>query len=169
MTNRDDTPAGVGDRRYLVLLSIGLAVVMIVIGSVVGLLTGPDADDWYTTLTKSELNPPGWVFGVVWPVLYGMMGVATAILWVKKWDPRAEFALILMGFQLVLNYCWSFIFFNTRLTELALWWILAITMCVFVMVPMTFKVSKLAGFLLLPYLLWLFFAAYLSGTIFTLN
>lgn len=122
-----------------------------------------DANPWYAALPKSALNPPGWVFAVVWPVLYALMAVAGAYLYQeKKW---AAFNLFLL--QLVFNYAWSFVFFTYQSVEWGFFWIVLILVLVVKWVQSLYEINKPLAYMQLPYLWWLIFAAYLNGFIFT--
>ncbi|MDE2001083.1 MAG: tryptophan-rich sensory protein [Patescibacteria group bacterium] len=135
------------------------------------LATTPAIPGWYAGLVKPALNPPSWVFGPVWTTLYLLMGIALWMIW-EKWDVDAQLrtnALMVFAAQLVLNACWSFIFFGAQLTgaaflELfALWYLISATIVSFA------KISRKAAWLLLPYFLWVSFALYLNGAIWLLN
>ncbi len=125
---------------------------------------------WYTTLAKPALNPPSWIFGPVWTTLYLLMGIAAFMVWKKGWDRKdVRKALAVFGLQLVLNAVWSIIFFGLHsplwaLIDIALMWLAIVwTMVLF------YKISKPAMWLLLPYILWVSFAAYLNYSILILN
>ncbi len=125
---------------------------------------------WYVTLAKPALNPPSWIFGPVWTTLYALMGIAAFLVWKKGWD-RADVrkALSVFGLQLVLNAVWSIIFFGLHspfwaLVDITLMWLTIVwTMTLF------YKISKPALWLLVPYILWVSFAAYLNYSIWMLN
>lgn len=125
---------------------------------------------WYETLTKPSITPPNWLFAPVWTLLYFMMGVAVfLILRGGKGERRARLAIALFASQLVLNVLWSLVFFGLRSTlggvvEIAfLWCAIALTAGVF------FGISKAAGVLLLPYLIWVSYAALLNILVWRLN
>lgn len=125
---------------------------------------------WYAALNKPELSPPNWLFGPVWTTLYALMGIAAFLVWQKGWERRdVRTALGIFIGQLVLNTLWSIIFFGLRspagaLTEIVLLWLAILTTII------AFKrISKPAAWLLLPYLAWVSFAAYLNLRIWMLN
>ena len=165
MSNTSATSAISSDRRNVAYIAIALAVLFVAIGSVVGFLTGPGSDGWYAGLRKSELTPPGWLFGVVWPILYALIGVSTALIWVERARPVARAALGIMVLQLLLNYCWSFIFFALHRIVLGFWWIVLLDLWVVVLIMLAWRVRRTAAVLILPYAAWLAFATYLAGTI----
>lgn len=143
-------------------------------GFIVSLFTR-NAMEKFGELNQPPLAPPAWLFPVAWSILYVLMGVATFLIFLafakgkKNEKAIAKCALIIYGIQLALNFAWSPIFFNISLywvafAILAVMWILEI-----VMIVKAFKVSKAAGWCLLPYLLWTTFAAYLNVSIALLN
>jgi translocator protein len=127
----------------------------------------PDA--WYAQLNKPSFNPPGWVFGPVWSVLYACMGVAAWLVWRQRGRLIAKWGLVLFAVQLALNAAWSPLFFAAHepgwafIDIVALWIVLASAVVVF------FKTQRVAGILMTPYLLWVSFAAVLNAAIWSLN
>jgi tryptophan-rich sensory protein len=124
---------------------------------------------WYAELKKPAFQPPGWVFAPVWTALYVAMAVAAWLVWRQRKRTPALYPLLLFAMQLSLNVAWSYTFFYLRRPELALadiillWLAIAATMSAF------WHSSRVAGWLLLPYLLWVSFAAVLNYSIWTLN
>jgi tryptophan-rich sensory protein len=140
------------------------------VGVIGWFFTKESVADWYPTLQKPLYTPPSWAFGVVWPVLYVLMGLSAGILWNKPTGRKAVNAAIwLFLLQLVLNGLWTPLFFGLHEIQLALieilllWLILLITTIVF------YIQSTLAGVLLTPYLLWISFAVYLNAGFWNLN
>ncbi len=152
-------------------LHLMVAVVVSELAGIIGsVFTTSSVSSWYPTLVQPELAPPSWVFGPVWTTLYALMGIAAFLVWKKGWD-RADvrFALGLFFVQLVVNSLWSFVFFGAQniggaLIVIALLWTLIILTIIFFG-----KLSKTAGWLLVPYLLWVSFASYLNYAYFLLN
>ncbi len=148
-------------------ISIGLALLTGVIGS---LFTSSAVNGWYLTIEKPALNPPSWIFGPVWTLLYVLMGIAAFIVWKKGWSRRdVRLALFIFVFQLFLNASWSIIFFGLKspgwaLLELIILWFVIIWMMI-----VFYKISKSTIYLILPYLLWISFAGYLNYAIWSLN
>lgn len=139
-------------------------------GALGSIFTAPSITGWYAALTKPEFSPPNWVFGPVWITLYALMGSAAFLIW-KKGLGRQDVKIALCIFlgQLVLNTFWSFIFFSLRspvgaFVEIIFLW-LAILATIFAFA----KISKLAAWLLLPYIVWVTFAAYLNYSIWVIN
>lgn len=136
-----------------------LVILTAVIGSIANI--NINADGWYEELVKSPLNPPGYVFGIVWPILYLLMGIVSFFAAEKIWK--------LFIIQLALNAAWSWIFFYYQLPIIALLDI-ALLILVNAMILNNLKSFSRALFLLyLPYMLWLCFAAFLNVSIIYLN
>lgn len=139
-------------------------------GVIGGFFTASSVNTWYVPLTKPSFNPPNWLFSPVWITLYVLMGIALFLVWRKGFQTEGvKSALLIFGVQLVLNALWSILFFGLKMPLLAfieiivLWGFILITMFKFK------KVSKLAGYLLVPYLLWVSFAAVLNFFLWYLN
>ena len=154
-------------RSTLVFLTFLLAV--IAAAAIGGLFTGPGVRNWYPSLNRPTWTPPPWLFGPVWTLLYLGMAVAGFLAWRKAGFAGAKWAMLLFTLQLILNAAWSWIFFGQRqpgwaFAEIVLLWtsILATTIAFF-------RVSRTAGMLFVPYLLWVTFAAALNWTICRLN
>ena len=132
--------------------AITLVLITLIVGSLASSNTGTDT--WYQGLIKSDLNPPGYVFGIVWPILYLFMGIAA-------WR-NIDTIKIYFYIQLFLNAIWSWLFFSFQLPLVALFdiWLL-----IFINIKILFIVSKqdkIGAILYAPYILWLFFASYLN-------
>lgn len=124
-------------------------------------------DGWYATLIRPEFAPPNWIFGPVWIMLYTLMGIAAFLVWRK--DRRAHVALGLFMFQLVLNTFWSIIFFGMQALGLAFFEIILLWAAIIATIVAFRKISQPAAWLLVPYLLWVSFAACLNFAFWTLN
>ncbi|HWR00157.1 MAG TPA: TspO/MBR family protein [Candidatus Methylomirabilis sp.] len=149
------------------ILAIGVCEFVGVIGSV---FTFEAIPNWYSTLQKPALNPPSWVFAPAWTMLYALMGISVFLMYQKGWKRKeGKRALVIFGVQLFLNAIWSLIFFGLRLPGFALVDILLLWIAILVTIITFEKISKPAAWLLLPYLLWVSFAAYLNFAIFYLN
>ena len=132
------------------------------------LFTMVSVGSWYAGLAKPSWNPPGWVFGPVWTVLYAMMAVAGWLVW-RKGQPASWHALRWFAVQLVLNVGWSAIFFGLQMPGLAFAEILGLWLAIAATLMTSWRVSRAAGILLAPYLLWVSFAAVLNFAIWRLN
>ncbi len=134
-----------------------------------GLWTSSSVDGWYRTLSKPAWNPPGWVFGPVWTVLYLCMGVALWLVWREAGFARGGAAIAVFLLQLVLNAAWSGLFFGLQRPGAAFADIVALWLAIAATVVLFWPISKLAGGLLVPYLGWVSFAAGLNYAIWRLN
>jgi tryptophan-rich sensory protein len=154
-------------RIILLVMTIGICLLAGVIGS---LFTATGIPVWYAGLVKPALTPPAWVFAPVWTILYILMGIALfQILLADGKKLAISLTLALFAIQLILNVTWSYLFFGLRSVSLGL--ICLILLCVVLLCTIlcTLRVSRNAGLLLIPYLLWLCLALYLNASIFLLN
>jgi len=135
------------------------------IGSLSGLFTQTGEGSWYSTLEKPSFNPPNWLFGPVWTLLYVLMGVTLYILWMHN----AKLALFFFFIQLVLNFFWSFFFFTLQSPLLAFIEMIFLLVMIGFTMLYAYPVSKTATYLLIPYVLWVSFATLLTLAIFLLN
>jgi tryptophan-rich sensory protein len=132
-----------------------------------GLAGAPGA--WYAGLAKPAWNPPNWVFGPVWTVLYATMGVAAWLIWLRRADTPVQAALTLFGIQLVLNALWSWVFFGWHWLGLAFVELLLMWVAILATTVAFWRIRPLAGWLFLPYLLWVAFAGVLNLFLWRLN
>lgn len=137
-----------------------------VIGS---LATIPNIPTWYAALEKPLLNPPNWVFGPVWSVLYVLMGVALALVILAKTKRSKNNAYTWFGVQLALNTVWSLVFFGLHSPWLGVVVIAALIVSIIMTIRAFYPIKKAAAWLLLPYLAWVSFATYLTISIAVLN
>jgi len=148
-----------------------IAVPAIVLtGSAIGGLSNSGyGNDWFAGLQKPFFMPPGWAFGLVWPILYALMGVALAMVLNEPPSTRRRNALILFFVQLALNFAWSPIFFAAHDITLAKYVIFVMAVIAAATAGQFLRLRKVAGLLLMPYLAWLIFAATLNSAIESLN
>ena len=139
-------------------------------GSLSGWLSGSGSGNpWFEALVKPDFMPPGWAFGVVWPILYVLLGIALALILQERPTRRRRMVLILFFAQLALNYAWSPIFFAAHDIQLGLITILLMTAVAAMAAGQAWRLRRLAGALMIPYLAWLCFAATLNAAIGRLN
>jgi tryptophan-rich sensory protein len=150
-------------------LLISIAIPLVV-GWTASLFTVTNTGSWYRQINKPSWNPPDWVFGPVWTILYIMMGIALYLIWsadVSK--SRKRNAITLWVVQMGFNFLWSIIFFNQHQLGWAfadivlLWFFILLTIIAFS------RIKKLAAWLLVPYISWVTFASILNYSILTLN
>ena len=139
-------------------------------GAVGAIFTSPNIATWYATLAKPSFNPPNWIFGPVWTILYLMMGISAYLIWSQKkeWSHNWK-ALAFFDLQLGLNVLWSIIFFGMQNPGLAFVEIIILLTALAVTIIKFYKISKIAAYLLIPYFLWGCFATVLNYSIWMLN
>jgi translocator protein len=133
-------------------------------GLAIGLATIPGA--WYAALNKPAFNPPNWIFGPVWTILYVLIGIAGWKIWTQN---RRSLPMRLWFLALFLNFLWSPIFFGAQRIEMALVVIFAMLVTIIAFISVAYRVSPIAAGLFVPYALWVGFATLLNGAIFLLN
>ena len=162
--------ADTGERRDWRKIALITVPAIVLAGSTSGWLSNSGyGNDWFDALVKPGFMPPGWMFGVAWTTLYILMGVALALILAEPPSNRRRLALILFAAQLALNFAWSPIFFgghDIRLGQIAIFAMLVLAAAAAALFR---GIRPLAGWLLLPYLLWLCFAASLNTAIDRLN
>lgn len=160
------------NKAFKLIISIFICEAAGFIGSV---FTMPAIEGWYKFIQKPSFSPPNWIFAPVWTILFALMGIALFIVWSsyektsdKKQKAQARSAIIIFFVQLIVNILWSVLFFGLQNPGAAfaeiiiLWFEIAITIYAFA------RVSRTAAWLLVPYLLWVSFAAYLNYAIWQL-
>jgi benzodiazapine receptor len=159
-----------GSKMTAILILVGAIVLCMLAGAIGSLVTITGPGSWYDLLVKPSFNPPSWIFFPVWTTLYVLMGISLfLVLMEQKKGHDVLIPLLLFGVQLVLNVLWSYLFFGLEsagagLAGIAVLWIFIVaTLITF------FKVNRVAAILLVPYLVWVSFAAILNYAIFRLN
>ena len=152
-------------KPFIISIAISLGV-----GLLSALLTS-DSMNIYSAIVQPPLAPPSILFPIVWTVLFTLMGIGAALVYNKKEEKPKETqdALIVYAVNLFVNFFWSIIFFNMRAFLFAFIWILLLWAIILTMILKFRKVSPLAAYLQIPYLIWVTFAAYLNLAIFILN
>lgn len=139
------------------------------LGWVASEVTRNNIPEWYALLNKPSFNPPNWIFGPVWTVLYILLGISLFLLIQKIKEPLGSLALCLFVIQLCLNFSWSFVFFGFH--EIA--WALVVIVCMWIfillMIIVLHKINRTAAYLQIPYLLWVSFATILNFAIWRLQ
>jgi len=124
---------------------------------------------WYAGIAKPDWTPPGWVFGPVWGILYLTMSISAWLIWQRRFAGTTKAPLALYVAQLVLNGLWSWLFFGRQMIGAALVDLIALTVLVAVTMAAFMRVRKAAGYMMLPYLLWVAFASALNFQIWRMN
>ena len=151
-------------KPYIISIALALGV-----GTISGLLSMNGMEMYSAFTTKPTLTPPGWLFSVVWTVLYVLMAISAVMIWQAPAGADRDRGLNLYIAQLIVNFFWSLIFFNARAYGFAVIWLLLLWWLVFLMLLQFKKIDSRAAFLQIPYLLWLTFAAYLNVGVWYLN
>ena len=151
-------------------IAVITAPLIVLLGSASGWLSNSGyGNGWFDALNKPFFMPPGWAFGVVWPILYLLMGIALAMVLAELPSQRRRTALVLFFVQLALNFAWSPIFFAAHDITLAKYVIFIMAVLAAATAGQFLRLRRDAGLLLVPYLAWLVFAAMLNSAIEALN
>ena len=149
------------------ILGLIIWIIICFIPAIIG--TQFDPGSWYQNLSKPDWNPPNWIFGPVWTVLYISMGISVWIIWKNLGLKRAAIPIGFFIAQLVLNAIWSWLFFGLNNPTLALFDIVALWLLILITIIMFWRLKTVAGALLLPYIGWVSFATVLNYYIWHLN
>lgn len=149
-------------------LLIAFILICNLLGAMGALWTSADSS-WYKNLKKPKFNPPGWVFGPVWTLLFTLMGIALYLIWTAPSSKIRLIALVLFGIQFLFNIAWSYLFFGINKPLFSFIDILFLLGFIVATGFYFFKVNKTAGYLLIPYFLWVSFASFLNYNLWRLN
>ena len=139
------------------------------IGFSLSIMTEANIHSWYEGLNKSILTPPGFVFSIVWSILYVLLAIAGWMIWQKRENIEMRPALYLYISQLLMNWAWTPLFFQLHLIGYSLIWLLIMTFLTLLTIYSIKNKEKLVIYLLVPYFIWLIFATYLNYAIWLLN
>lgn len=148
------------------IISITIPLLIGLIGS---FFTSSSVNTWYTTLNKPPFNPPNWLFGPVWTTLFILIGISFYLVWVFDFGRNKWLTIGCFSLNLLLNLVWSLFFFGFRNPFLAFIEIIILWIVILSNILIFYGISKLAGILLIPYLLWVSFASVLNYFIYILN
>jgi len=149
------------------IISIALTALAGFLGSI---FTTGSVTTWYPTLVKPSFNPPSWLFGPVWTILYIMIGVSLYLVWASKAKAKIKRkAYWIFGVQIILNSLWSIVFFGMQQPTGAFLVIFLLWISIIYNALVFYRISKSAGYLLVPYFLWVSFASVLNLAIWILN
>jgi tryptophan-rich sensory protein len=155
--------------KFDIKLFIKSIALPLLVGIVAGLLTRNAMQD-FQALNQPPLSPPGWLFPVVWTILYILMGVSSYLIKTASVDAETKSnAFLLYYYQLLVNFLWPIFFFNFGWYFFSLVWLILLWILVFFMIRQFAEISKPAAYLNIPYLIWLTFAAYLNAGVWWLN
>jgi len=156
-------------KKPLFLKIIICIILCLALGIASGFIGGSPLSDWYQALNKPFFQPPPWIFGPAWTLLYTLMGIAIAMIWNLSYTAARKKAIRLFVIQFVLNFVWSPVFFGLQIPMIALVIILSLWIMIVITIRHFYSLKKLAAYLLVPYLLWVSFATVLNATIVYLN
>ncbi len=149
------------------ILKLTIAILIPLLAGFLGsYFTTPAISTWYVDIIKPELNPPNWIFAPVWTTLYILMGVSFYLILEKR---KNLLPILIFGIQIILNTTWSFLFFGIQRLDLAFANIILLWISILVMIIIFYRLSKISGYLLFPYIIWVTFAGYLNYAIWMLN
>ncbi len=154
--------------RDIPALIISIAIPLAV-GGIAGRATTSNLEPWYASLEKPIFQPPNYLFGPVWTLLYILMGISLYLIWKSPSGTARTKALGIFALQLALNFGWSFIFFSFQWLGAALAWIILLWVVIAIQIGIFLRVNKTAAYLQIPYLLWVTFATLLNAAIWRLN
>ncbi len=141
----------------------------LIVGLLAGFLTRNDIMRFEETAVKPFFYVPGWVFPIVWTVLYILMGIAAYLIDVNATNESKKLPKTLNYLQLFFNFCWPFVFFTFNAYFFAFIWIIALWVLIIATTLQYYKISKTAAYLFIPYIIWVTFAAVLNFSIYLLN
>lgn len=151
------------------LKTYGLAILITeLVGGIAGLFTSMGMDE-YKLVEKPPLTPPEIVFPIVWTILYALMGISVARIWLSPPTKERNHGLIIYAVQLFFNFFWSIIFFNLQAYGFAFFWLIALWALILGMIIIFSRTDRLAAILQIPYLIWVTFAGYLNLMVWLLN
>ena len=157
-------------KTFDILRLITSIVICLTAGALGSFFTTPAISTWYATLIKPSIAPPNWVFFPVWTALFIMMGISLFLVWKKGFqDHLVKAALSVFAIQLILNILWSAAFFGLRSPLVGLIEIVILWVAILAMILRFMRISKVAGLLLIPYIIWVTFAAMINFLIWSLN
>ena len=133
-----------------------------------GFFTANSVSTWYITINKPFFNPPSWIFGPVWTLLYLLMGISLYFIWINKGKNKKP-AFQVFGVQMFLNALWSVLFFGLQKPLFAFIEIIFLWLAILATTIYFYRINKVSAYLLIPYILWVSFAAILNFSIFILN
>ena len=138
------------------------------VGTVAGLLTTLGMEK-YSAVEKPALTPPEIVFPIVWTILYALMAVGAARVWLTEESEEKDKGLKLYVVQLGMNFLWSILFFNFQAYSFSFFWLLGLLLVIVLMTLTFYKSDRIAAYLQIPYILWVSFAGYLNFMVWLLN
>lgn len=145
-------------------------VIVLLVGLLGSLVTTPELTTWYVALAKPAWTPPNSWFGPIWTILYILMGIALYLIWREGLSRKdVKLAILVFTVQLVLNFLWSAVFFSLHSLMGGLILIIALWISILANIIVFYRISRSAGLILIPYLVWVSIASYLNYSVYLLN
>ena len=157
------------DKKNILWLFFFISLCLIFGNGLGGYFTFISVETWYQTLNKPSFNPPDWVFGPVWTTLYILMGISVWLVWKRKPSADRTIGIRIFWVQLFFNILWTYIFFGIQKIGLSFLEIIFLIFLIFSNIIYFLKIDKIAGYLLIPYLIWVLYASILTYNIWILN
>ncbi len=160
-----------GSFNYREIPKLLISIIIVFLAGAVGTVsTLPQITSWYAALTKPSWTPPNWAFGPIWSTLYILMGIALFLVWREGLNRKnVRIAVLIFAAQLIINVLWSLIFFGTHNIFGGLILIIILIAAILVNIIVFYRISKPAGLILIPYLVWVCIAGYLNYSVYILN
>jgi len=150
-------------------LLVGLIILINLLGSIGAIFTSTGQGTWFEKLKKPSFNPPNWLFGPAWALLFTLMGIALYFVITSQNSQVKTLALTFFIIQMILNILWSFLFFKSQNPLGAFIEIIILIIMIITTIFFFYKTNKISGYLLIPYLLWTSFASILNYNLWKLN
>lgn len=145
-------------------------IIVFLAGAVGTVSTLPQITTWYASLAKPSWTPPNWAFGPIWSTLYVLMGISLFLVWREGLDKKkVQVGILVFAVQLVLNAVWSLVFFGGHNIFGGLILVIILWIAILVNIIVFYRISKAAGLILIPYLIWVSIASYLNYSVLVLN
>lgn len=145
-------------------------LIPLIVGFSSSLATMDSLRTFFDVLNKPSWTPPAWAFGPIWTILYILMGIALFLVWRKGFERRdIKIAILVFAIQLILNFFWTIIFFGFGSITGGLIEIIFLWIAILINIMLFYRISKAAGLLLVPYIIWVTIGSYLTYTIYILN
>jgi len=160
-----------GSFNYREIPKLIISIIIVFLAGAVGTVsTLPQITTWYAALPKPAWTPPNWAFGPVWSTLYVLMGIALFLVWRQGLNKKiVRYAILIFAAQLVINVIWSLVFFGTHNIFGGLIMVIILWIAILVNIIVFYMVTKPAGLILIPYLVWVTIAGYLNYSVYFLN
>ena len=157
------------DKKNILWLFLFIFLCLIFGNDIGGYFTFISVETWYQTLNKPSFNPPDWVFGPVWTALYVLMGISIWLIWRKKPSINRTIGIRVFWLQLFFNIFWTYLFFGIQRIDLGFFEIIFLIFLILINIIYFLKINTAAGYLLIPYFIWVLYASLLTYNIWILN